>query len=255
MAAAFVQGKGNVTLAGDSIQVTFDTAVTAGNVLVGFLYHADTANTLAISDTVNGSWSASIRTQFRPSNDRRMEGFMFENSGSGTPTFTGTATPGSSTVLAILVAEFSGVPTSSVLSQQNSANGTSATPDSGNVTPAAGFEMFVGAAFDDGTTWTAGADYSNLIHDNPTPGSQRLVMESRRHNGTDSADFSIASTQWAAMVFTLKEAGLVPDVGEDSPTVADAITPNLINMPKVFNKSWVKLGDLFVPDRRIAVPC
>ena len=207
MASSFVQGKGNVNLGGTSVVVTLDGAVAAGNLLVGFLYYADSAGTLSISDTVNGSWPAQILQQFRPSNDRRIAAFAFENSAAGTPTITGSTT-GTSNVIAIVVCEVTGVLTSGALSQQASASGTSATPSSGTLTPAGGFEFFVGGAFADANTWSLGSGYSNLILDNSTPGSQREAMESRRHNAADAVTFSITSSQWACIGLTFSESAV-----------------------------------------------
>ena len=208
MPAAFVKSAGNVNLDGTSVQATFGSAVSAGSLLVAFVYWTEATGTVSISDSVNGSWSAAIRTQALPAGVRRIVGFAFENTGAGTPTVTATVTGGPGTnLIAVVVAEFSGVKTSGALSQQNSANGTSATADSGSVTPASGFELFVGGVVpnDGAQTITAGADYSNLVGD-AAAGSMRVALESRRHNGADSADFALTGSQeWAAMVLTFGE--------------------------------------------------
>lgn len=95
--------------------IAFPGAVSAGSFLILYVRDgADETTTISsVTDSVNGAWTLLEGPIDHPSATQRAWCYYFENSGAGTPTVTVNLSASIATYLA--VAEFRGVPTSSVV--------------------------------------------------------------------------------------------------------------------------------------------
>lgn len=211
MAIAHVQSKTNgvVDVSGTSCAVAFDSNVTAGNLLIGYVYAGDANAIIAVTaaDTLGQTWSQAVLQ--RQSTDKHVGAiFYFANTAGGANTVTFTFTGGTPTDRCS-VAEFSGAATSSPLDQTNHAEGSSTTPTSGSITPTQDGELLVCVATGDGgAVYTAGTDFSKNINvpdaTNTRIGGEYYIQPTAAaHNGT----WSIASSQnWTSEIASFKAA-------------------------------------------------
>jgi hypothetical protein len=115
--------------------------------------------------------------------------------------------------MSIVVAEFSGIDTTSPLDGYQSAKGTNATPNSGNVTPSGSGDLVIGVGTHDGNVITSSGSSFNMVgiatEDDIT--HQNLAMEYRLHSGASAIssnfDLSNSTSPWAQIVALFKANG------------------------------------------------
>lgn len=162
MAVAKVQqASANAGAAGTTVAATFGSNNTSGNLLVATVtwWRNATTTTCSVADTANGAWTAvgtpSSVTAFGL--NLRSQVFYKANCAAGANTVTAT-TSGTVDDRSIAVFEFSGCATSSVLDNNASGSGSSATPSFDIATVDAN-SLIVGCWWN-GNTFGAGANYT-----------------------------------------------------------------------------------------------
>jgi hypothetical protein len=202
---------------GGTKAVTLGAAVSSGDLLVFAVGAASTsgaAPTYSVSDSVNGSWSATADasvTWADASNTARLSVYSFPNSAAGTPVITVTVTTSVSTFGGLQCAAYSGIATSSQKDTSGAGSGTGATASSGATgSESASSELVVGAYHDlgYGTTLTKDAAYTQRgKHDADGNFWQGLFEDKSSSGSTDTATTSTGSTTWGQVAVVYKLSG------------------------------------------------
>lgn len=148
---AFVKAVNNIPASstGTTVAAVFGSAVGAGNLLVASCCWGTGTLVPSFSDSVNGSWGASVFTQNDGPASESIATGHFPNSASGTPTVT--ATVPSSNFRGIICSEYSGLQTSPLDGNIANANASGTdNPNSGNTgAVAAADDMVYGFCIED----------------------------------------------------------------------------------------------------------
>jgi hypothetical protein len=132
--------------------------------------------------------------------------------GGSAHTVTWTVGGGTATPLSLDLAEFSGASTTAAYTgHMNSATGSTATPNAGAVTPAAGSLVFAAMAHDSNVTTSAGSGFSlldiatdNASNDNPVADEYLIASSASSVSGT----FNLSGTApWSAIVAVFASGG------------------------------------------------
>ena len=217
MPAAFVQSAS----AADTNAVTFGSAVTAGNLIVGVMSFPTSAGPVtSVTDTLGNTYS--LLTEVSDAgNDQSLQGFYSANIAGGTPTITVNG-PGAGGARSVIVHEVSGLATSTPLDVQAGAvritpgAGADALTSGAVTTTTNGQYIFAAAvvtsAFADGTAeYTAGTGYTERV-ELQVGGQLGITTEDQVQtsagsiNGTFTADSGAAQT-YVAIIATFKAAG------------------------------------------------
>lgn len=203
---AFVQAD-NVSVSAASSITSGSLTFTAGNIIVVGLLMGNTTATASISNSNGGNTWATALGPADFSTVRRSYQFYAVNCVGGTYTITATRSSGTSN-MGLVVAEYSGIATSSPLDQTSSGGTTSTslsvTPD---VTTTQADEVLVGTggAITNTLTYTAGTDYTLRHADTGI----RMALEDRIVSATGTYDSPMtisASTAWGMILGTYKKA-------------------------------------------------
>lgn len=177
-------------------------SVATGDLLVFYLI--DTGNTLGSGQVVDNKGNTfSMRPEGGAGDGSSRVGIFISTNATGGSVYAATATIGGATFSGC-IAEFSG-PT--LFDQSNTATGTSASPNSGNITTTVQ-ALWLGVMTHDsgsGTTITPNATWTQIgeIEENST--SQDFnAMYKIQNAATDSAGWTIASNAWKTNVTTVK---------------------------------------------------
>ena len=138
----------------------YPSAVGVGSLLVATWRMASTTNTMAVSDSVNGSWTQALR-QNNTTDGVSVAVFYKYNTAAGTPTVTFTSNVAAAQW--ITIDEYSGLLTlTDPIDQTEGAEADStSTMTSDSFTTTSNYELFiVGTGFGGATTQTAGTNYT-----------------------------------------------------------------------------------------------
>lgn len=127
---ALVQSKVNNTSPGAAAAIAFDSAVSAGSLLVVQVacYSTNANGAITVSDSVNGAWTV-VYSNINTNNISAIA--YFQNSASGTPTVTVTSSGTGNQYITAVQSEWSGMETTGSLDVSTSATGTSTTGSTG----------------------------------------------------------------------------------------------------------------------------
>jgi hypothetical protein len=200
-APTFVQGASNST-SGTTMNVTYGSGVGTGHLLVGMFR---TAGTTSVSDSLNGAWTKAVGTS-----DGLNSIWYRPNASAGTTTVTVSGTASAS--IRAVIAEYSGVATTTPLDGTacNTGTGTSATTGSTASVPA-GELAFAGVGmFDSPITVSAGTGATlrnQLTGANGTSADEDVASTTA---GTQNKSFTLSTAPpggWAACIATFKPPG------------------------------------------------
>mgnify|MGYP001610165967 CR=1 FL=1 len=227
MPIAFVQNLGNLsTSSATSLSGTFGSSTTTGNFIALGSRVGATGRTVTGSDS-NSNTYAQAKNQVNSTDGH--EGFIHYamNITGGASHQCTISISGAASTIRITLHEYSGLATSGALDQTNSAQGNSASLDSGNITTLVADELLFGVGTSAGdTTFTVGTNFANGQFSPSASGSQRQAGENRivSATGTYSAPFSIGGTlQWTCLVasFSIASAALVDNYTGDTGMLID----------------------------------
>jgi hypothetical protein len=197
-APSFVRGASN-SASGTTMTVSYGASVGAGHLLVG-MFRA--SGTTSVSDSVNGAWTKAIGAS-----DGVNSLWYKPNASAGSTTVTVNGSTSGS--IRAVIAEYSGVATTSPLDGTSCNSGTGATATTGSTASVPAGELaFAGVGlFDSGITVTAGTGATlrtQLTGANGTSADEDVASTS---SGTQSESFGLSTTPpggWAACVATFK---------------------------------------------------
>lgn len=216
MAASFVKATGNfAATSSTTLAVSYSSAVAAGNLLV-CKAQCDFNTTLAVSDSVNGAWTALGTRQFL-TGAGSVQLFYRQNTGAGTPTVT--MTTGVSTGYRnLIIGEWAGIAAVALdTGTANGATGTSAAP-AVIVTTVTDHDLVVAAVAVANTGAAGGGMNSRAVTDGN-------VLE-------DVLDKTPAGAQ--SMVFTQAPSGAWAVVGAGFlASVAADVMPDVVMAPRI----------------------
>lgn len=186
--------------------VAFNSANTAGNLIVVCIRAGAGNETFTITDTLGNTYQQAF-TITEPIDDDSMAIYYAQNIAGGANTVTVSDT--SAFTLRFSILEYSGVSATNALDIETAAVGASASPNSGTATTSANGDLIVGAVGTAGSdNFTAGTGYT-IEEYVPFQASPRLIVEDMRQAvaGPTSASVTIgASDDWSAGFAAFKPA-------------------------------------------------
>lgn len=203
-APAFVQGASNSTT-GTSMTVSYGSSVTAGHLLVG-MFRA--AGTTSVSDSRNGAWTKAVGAS-----DGVNSLWYKANATAGTTTVT--VSGSASGPIRAVVADYSGIATSSPVDgfACNTGTGTTATTGTTASVPA-GELAFAGVGmFENPITVTAGSGMTLRTQFTGANGTSADEDQLSTVAGTQNKSFTLSTAPtngWAACVATFKQPTAPP---------------------------------------------
>lgn len=159
----YVQSKNGVSGAGvTSFAQTYNSAVTSGNTLIAVAASSSTSITFSASDSVNGSWGATV---FAPTGGGRSLSFsILPSTGSGTPTVTATSSSSCQIQLAILeVNAITGVVDQTASGSAGSGATSSSAGPTGTLVGNSDFALCATILGTVSATWAAGGSYTLIV--------------------------------------------------------------------------------------------
>lgn len=202
MSYAFVQGN-SIPATNSPAPITFSNPNAAGNMLI-IVTRENGANTISVSDTVNGSWTALTALQLIHTTGNHCQVFYFPNCKAGSPTITITS-PGAQ--IEACIGEYSGILTVSPVDQNTIANNNSASSvvlNSGSVNTQFANEMLFGwGASDVNITYAVGSPPTYSLRENATT---ILAFEDAPSTtaGSYSASFNNTAADWVVGLITFQ---------------------------------------------------
>ena len=196
------------------------SGVISGDLLTCTLTYGNSGGTtLAVSDSVNGSWSVANPAHYNSNIIQTTGQFYFANTKGGTVKITGVPN-GPAAWGAMNCQEWSGVSTSGASDQAASTDGTTANPSSGSVTTTAAGDLVLGD-LENGIGPSVGAGFA-LINSTANTGlSTEYLVQSAA--GATAATWTLAATGWTAQVATFKAA---VGGGGATPASISGLSPN-----------------------------
>ena len=231
MAIAFVQQKVGYS-SGNSVNVTFDSNNTAGNLLV--YSHTAFGSIGSTTESVTDNNSNSIQSVANISAEFSQYLRYVQNCNGGANQVTGDGNQGFN---ALSILEYSGVATSSALVGNNTGASFGTAITSGDVTTSDPNVLLIAGVGYGERDFTAGTNYTtrSVIKQIASVAVEdRIVSSTGTYNATGTLN---SNGSWGIVLAAFKEGGvtaLVPN-RDDAVSIAEAITPNLKNMPKAFN--------------------
>lgn len=209
-----------------SITATLNSqALTPGSLIVAVNFTDQSSQGYTVTDPTNaGNYPAAL--QFNNSGQWLNVNYFANNQSNASSLAIKLATTGANFVYSMLiVAEFSGMATSSVVDQTNTGTSGSGSTSvtTGNVTTTSTNELLIGAVLTTtgtGGAPTAGSGYAIPTNGNVRPGTQTLTLEYQFVNATGTYN---ASLSWPSSV-TGASGGIVTFIG----TGAGGPVPNLL---------------------------
>lgn len=206
-AIAFVQSPaGGVTGTASSVNLAFGSNCTAGNCIVCVWRYSVGGLTVTLSDTQSNTYTSNAVEQIVTGDGNATVGIGYALNIAGGAT-TVTFSVGVSRTLRFLIAEFSGVATSSAFDQSNHAEGSGTAIASGSVTPTTdgqllvcGYENVNTSATSVGTDFTLASQTAN----DRTGLEYYIQTTAAAHDGTWT---QAASQVWGAVIGTFKAPG------------------------------------------------
>lgn len=179
----------------------------SGSTLFAIVRFGDTTSVPSLSDNVNINWGASDADASQTTDGHRLWIYHFDNSASTIKATITVANFGGSSHR-MIIAEVTGLASSSSFDKSSSAQGNSTTPDSGaTATTSQASEIFIGAASNATTAntmsigtniaWTGFVSGVKVFSEYFIAGSAQSV----------TAQFSQTLDQWACLVATYKASG------------------------------------------------
>jgi len=187
----------------DEDPVTLSNSVTSGNLIAVGL---TTWNTAIPTSSIHDNKGNTYTKVGEAKNGSDRAAIFYAANVTGGSSFTVSSTAGGT----LSVHEYSGVATSSPLDMFATSTGTSATPQSGNVTTTIDHELYFGVAWSEGSgAWNATSGYALRTQEQDNASHERHATEDKVVTTATStrAKFTIsASNPWAAMIATFKPA-------------------------------------------------
>lgn len=211
-----------------SSTLSFPSSNTGGNWIGVVVRAGRTGQTFTVTDTRGNTYQKAIQLD-ETSDATSLALYYAENiaPGANTVTVSDNLTGGT---LRFAIFEYSGVATSNSLDVATAAQGTSATPNSGNVTTVTPGDLVIGAVSTaNAAIFTAGTGFT--IQEQVPASWTKLIVEDLRQStaGTISAGASLATSDiWGALVAAFKPASVVgpsdPSIGNVTPTTGSVGT-------------------------------
>jgi hypothetical protein len=191
-----------------STTISFSSNTAATNFLSACVRAGNKSTTLSITDGQSNTWNSVVSVQVTGTgNGELLQCFEAHNTAGGADTLTVSTTL--STTLRIAIAEYSGVATTSPIDSSNSNTGSSASPQSNSITPAANNELIIAAgSVDAAETFTAGTNFTMFEVVPAAP--SKLGMEDwvqTTATATNGPMTLSGSDSWGAVVFAVKPSG------------------------------------------------
>jgi hypothetical protein len=221
--------------AGSSINVTFDSSVTADSLLLCCIsFWGGTGNAVVTDDNSN-SWVQIYENNYDGVDYGVLEYVEAANSGSTTVSV---SVDGSNSYFTVVIIEVSGIKTATSLDQNNENTATSASWDSGNITTTENDEYLIGGfAHDNGDhtltedgAWTLIFEEETGSADMPISVGERIVSSTL----TESYSGTIASSSpyWSAIAsfeMTAAAGALSINVSDDI-EISEAVTADVSDL-------------------------
>jgi hypothetical protein len=188
-----------------SVSVSFPTSNTAGNLIIAFVRMSSRGQSVTVTDSVGNAYADAV-SQLQSNDGHQVHIFYARNIASGASTVKATFSAiNNHPWLAIY--EYRGLSTTNPLDQTASAQGNSATPNSGATATTASANELLFAATGLPSSYsgivTAGNGYTILRQDtNTTPADNEGVAVTS--TGAYAATFSVSPTNWSAVLATFK---------------------------------------------------
>jgi hypothetical protein len=205
---ALVQSKITFTTGADTLALSFDATPTVNNLIVVGVSAFNGVTTCTVSDNQGNTWAQAAERLSGDSSTRASLHYAVAATSSGT--FTVTTNPsGASSDITIVIAEFSGMATSSVLGNVNNNGGTSTTPSSGSATTTVASELVVGVVSHTGTDRTITEDGGWTLIREDEGGSSHMpisMIYQEPAAGSYNAGWTIGtgSVEWMAVIGCFK---------------------------------------------------
>ena len=215
--------------------VSFNSANTTGNLLVGiFTVVGDQSTSFTVSDTQGNTWQKASCNYFSSNGGYTICLMYAENAKAGANTVSANFNGDGRSILA----EFSGVATTSSLDGTNSNHGTGATADSGNFVTTNPTDLLVGGVMSFGNTPSAGSNWTALASTDQYDWSEYRTVSSA---GSYSASASVGGSDWLAVGAAFKAANAV---GGDTqaPTIPTGLSATAVSSSAI-NLSWAASTD------------
>jgi len=216
-----------------SSTLTFPSNNAAGNWIAVCVRAGHSGQTFTITDSMNNTYHAAVQFNVTvdPPNGDTFGIFYAENIAGGANTITVKQSISGTMRFAIL--EYSGVATSNSLDGIAAQQGTSANPNSGNLTTTANGDLLFGAIMiGNPAIFTAGSGYT-IEESIPAPPNTKLISEDlfQASAGQISASATLgASDSWGAGLAAFKLAGAAPTPSAPSNLAATAVGPVEIDL-------------------------
>lgn len=189
----------------NSSSLAFTRTNTAGNFIVVAIRTGHSSRNLSVTDSAGNNYRQAVQL------DNTFDGmavalYYAENIAGGSNTVT-VSKPQPDGGLRFAIFEYSGVALTGSLDQTSEGQGSSATPDSGAITPASDGELVIGAvATANGETFTGGTGFA-INETVPEAPDTMLMVEGRTQAARSSVSAGAtlsASDDWAAVVATFR---------------------------------------------------
>jgi hypothetical protein len=207
---ALVQSKKGFTTGADTFALSFDSTPTVNNLILCAVSAYNGVTTCTVSDNQGNTWAQSAERLSGGTGERSSLHYAVAATSSGT--FTITVNPsGASSDITIVIAEFSGMATSSVLGNVNNNGGTSTTPSSGSATTTVASELVVGALSHTGSDRTITEDGGWTLIQEDEGGSSHMpisMIYQEPAAGTYNAGWTLGTgaVEWMAVISCFKPA-------------------------------------------------
>lgn len=207
MGAVRIQSKKEIS----SANVSFDSTPTPGNLVIVAITRWNDISSGEVSDNQGNTYTFIRKQPGGPGTDTGAL-FYAKNilaSGTFTVSYAGGGT--------ISIHEYSGLDLSNPLDQQNSNNGSSTTPDSGNVTTGTDGELFFALAWSiqNGDSWAANNGFTLRENETDNNTYERHATADKIGNAqTTSGNFTVSSSDsWLVLIATFKPSAGSPPTG------------------------------------------
>lgn len=209
MAWAYVKSANNIPApgAGTTVAKAYGSAVTATNLLTASCTWGVGSGAASFSDSVNGSWTATVKSTNDATNNQSVSTSFFASTASGTPTVT--ATFASADSRGIIISEYSGVATSTP--EDGTAVGdvkaAGTTQTSSNITVSQSGDLIYGFIVED-STGTATITSTDVTQHDGTGGQAPTIVNAVDIGAGDKTG-PASGTVSVTFTFSLSKAAIV----------------------------------------------
>jgi glucose/arabinose dehydrogenase/PKD repeat protein len=225
----FVQTRAKEVNSGTTNALAFNSANTAGNLIVAYVVWNNTG-AVSLSDSHgNGYTSAAGRTTWGSGWSSQV--FYAKGIAGGTNTVTATFASSISGWAVLYIHEYSGVDTVSPVDTAATATGTAAAMSSGSLTTSNASDLLFAAGASSGTVSAGGSGYTTRT----TSFGNRTMDRNVTSTGTYSATMTQDSSAWVTHLVALKANGSGTPLDTTPPTVSISAPSNGASVKDIVN--------------------